>query len=114
MTAPMNCQLIGRWRIVEADLWDRGYLDLVEPAMLVINEDGHGEIAFGAMQAGLDLEYGRSIVYFTWTGFDEMDQVNGTGSAELLENGTLEIEFAYHLGDEAVIKAEPATFSAAC
>ena len=22
MTAPINCQLIGRWRIVEADLWD--------------------------------------------------------------------------------------------
>jgi len=22
--------LIGRWRIVEADLWDRDYLDLVE------------------------------------------------------------------------------------
>ena len=28
MTAPMACRLIGRWRIVEADLWDRGYLDL--------------------------------------------------------------------------------------
>lgn len=114
MTAPMNCQLIGRWRIVEADLWDRDHLDLVEPAMLVINEDGRGEIAFGAMQAGLDLEYGRSIVYFTWAGFDEMEEVNGTGSAELLEDGTLEIEFAYHLGDEAVLKAQPVPFSAAC
>ena len=31
MTAPMNCQLVGRWRIVEADLWDRDHLDLVEP-----------------------------------------------------------------------------------
>ena len=114
MTATMNCLLIGRWRIVEADLWDRDHLDLIEPAMLVINEDGHGEIAFGALQASLDLEYGRSIVYFTWAGFDEMDEANGTGSAELLEDGTLEIEFAYHLGDEAALKAKPATFSAAC
>jgi len=114
MTAPMNCQLIGRWRIVEADLWDRDHLDLVEPAMLVIQDDGHGEIGFGALQAGLDLEYGRSMVFFTWAGSDEMDEVTGSGSAELLEDGTLEIEFAYHLGDEAVLKAERATSSAAC
>ena len=57
MTTPMNCRLIGRWRIVEADLWDRGFLDLVEPATLIIQDDGHGEVAFGAMQASLDLEY---------------------------------------------------------
>lgn len=66
------------------------------------------------MQAGLHLEYGRSIVFFTWTGFDEMDEVSGSGSAELLDDGTLEIEFTYHLGDEAVLKAERAGFSAAC
>ena len=58
------------------------------------------------MQAGLDLEYSRSMVFFTWAGFDEMDEVSGSGSAELLDDGSLEIEFAYHLGDEAVLKAE--------
>jgi hypothetical protein len=78
----MGCRLIGRWRIVEADIWERDYLDLVEPAMLVIGADGHGEIAFGALQAGLDLAYGRSDVSFTWAGFDEMDEVSGSGSAE--------------------------------
>jgi hypothetical protein len=26
--APANCRLIGRWRIVEADLRDRAYLNL--------------------------------------------------------------------------------------
>ena len=31
MSAPMNCQLIGRWRIVEADIWDRDYLEFVFP-----------------------------------------------------------------------------------
>jgi len=114
MTAPMNCQLIGRWRIVEADLWDRDYLDLVEPASLTIEADGHGEITFGAMQAGLDLEYSRSAVFFAWAGFDEMDEVAGSGSAELQDDGSLEIEFAYHLGDEAILKAVRATSSTAC
>ena len=113
-TAATACQLIGRWRIVEADLWDRGHLDLGQPAMLVIHDDGHGEIAFGALNARLDLEYGRSIVFFTWAGFDEMDEFNGSGSAELLDDGSLEIEFAYHHGDEATLKAERATFSEAC
>jgi hypothetical protein len=51
MTAPAGCQLIGRWRIVEADIWDRGYLDLGGPATITIGADNHGEIAFGALQA---------------------------------------------------------------
>ena len=72
MTAPMDCRLVGRWRIVEADLWDRDYLDLVVPATMTIGADGHGEIAYGAMQASLELEYSRSMVFFTWAGFDEM------------------------------------------
>jgi hypothetical protein len=55
MSAPAGCQLVGRWRIVEADLWDRGYLNLCGPATFTIGGDNHGEIAFGALQAGLDL-----------------------------------------------------------
>jgi hypothetical protein len=107
----MDCRIDGRWRIVEADLWDRDYLDLVVPAAMTIGADGHGEIAYGAMQASLELEYSRSMVVFTWAGFDEMDQVSGTGSAELNDDGTIEIAFAYHLGDEAVLKAERMTSS---
>lgn len=110
----MGCRLIGRWRIVAADIRERGYLDLVEPAMLHIRADGHGEITFGVLQASLNLAYGRSDVSFEWAGFDEMDEVRGSGSAELLDDGTLEIEFDYHYGDEAILKAERATSSAAC
>lgn len=106
MSAPMDCQLVGRWRIIEADIWDRDHLDLGEPAILVIGADGNGEIAFGALQAGLELEYSRTTVFFTWQGFDEMDEVRGSGSAELHDDGTAEITFAYHHGDEATLKAE--------
>lgn len=114
MTAPMGCALIGRWRINGADLWDRDYLDLSGPATMTIRADGHGEIAYGAMQASLDPEYRRSIVFFTWAGFDEMDDVRGTGSAEINDDGSIEIEFAYHLGDEAILKAERVDSSTAC
>jgi hypothetical protein len=110
----MNCKLVGRWRIVEADLWDRSHLDLCGPAMIVIQANGRGEIAFGALEAALDIEYGRSSIGFTWNGADEMDQVEGDGSAELLDDGSIEIEFAYRNGDEAVLKAKRDTSSTAC
>lgn len=45
MTAPAGCQQIGPWRIIEADQWDRGYLDLGGPATITIGADNHGEIA---------------------------------------------------------------------
>lgn len=114
MSAPANCQLIGRWRIVEADIWDRDYLDLCGPATITITRRGQGEIAFGALQAGLDIEYSRSSIGFTWTGFDEMDEVSGDGSAELHDDGSIEIEFTYYNGDEAILKAKRETSSTAC
>lgn len=114
MTPRADRQLVGRWRIVEADLWERDFLDLVGPAMLTIRADGHGEIAFGAVQAGLAIDYAPSMVFFTWSGFDEMDEVTGAGSAELLEDGSLEIEFAYHLGDEGVFNAVRESSSTGC
>jgi hypothetical protein len=114
MSAPANCTLVGRWRIVKADIGDRDHLDLCRPAMITITHHGRGEIAFGALQARLDIEYSRSSVGFTWEGFDEMDEVSGDGSAELLDDGSIEIEFAYHNGDEAVLKAKPETSSSAC
>ena len=114
MTGRADRQLVGRWRIIQADLWERDFLDLVGPAMLTIRADGHGEIAFGAMQAGLNIAYAPAMVHFDWAGFDEMDEVTGTGSAELLEDGSLEIEFEYHHGDEAILKAVRGGSSTAC
>ena len=81
MSGPASCELIGRWRIVEADLWDRDYLDLVEPAYLQIARDGWAAFAFGGVAAGGELEYSRTIVFFRWSGFDEGDEVSA--SAEL-------------------------------
>lgn len=113
MKAPADCRLIGRWRIVEADLWDRDYLDLSGPATLTVTAQG-GEIAFGAMEAGLDVEYARDSIGFRWTGCDEGDKVRGEGTTELLDDGTIEIEFGYDNGDEAVLKAKRDPSSTAC
>lgn len=61
-------------------IWDRRYLNLSGPAMITIGGDNNGEIAFGALQAGLDLSYSPSIVHFTWGGCDEMDEVTSPRS----------------------------------
>jgi hypothetical protein len=113
MSAASNCRLIGRWRIVEADLWDREYLDLCGPARLTITAQG-GEIAFGALEAGLEVEYGRDSIGFRWSGSDEGDQVEGEGDAELLDDGAIEIQFSYRNGDEAILKAKPDPSSTSC
>jgi hypothetical protein len=114
MSAAAKCKLIGRWRILEADIWDRDYLDLCGPATMTISDHGRGEIAFGALQAGLDIEYAKSSIGFIWEGFDEMDEVSGDGSAELNDDGSIQIEFAYRNGDEAVLKAKRDSSSTAC
>ena len=113
MSAAANCRLIGRWRIVEADLWDRDYLDLCGPAALTLTAQG-GEISFGAFEASLDVAYARDSIDFRWYGSDEGDQVQGDGTAELLDDGTIEIEFSFYNGDEAVLKAKRETSSTAC
>ena len=76
MSAPANCRLIGRWRIVESDLWDRAHLDLSGPATLTIAAQG-GEIAFGALEVSLEVEYPCDSIGFRWVGCKEGDQVEG-------------------------------------
>lgn len=77
-----------------------------------IRADGHGELAFGALQASLDLAYGD--VDFDGKGDDDMHEVRGSGSAELPDDGSLQTEFEYHRGDEAILKAVRDASSAAC
>jgi hypothetical protein len=63
----------------------------------------------------MDLRYTLRSVSFTGAGFDEMDDVSGSRSAELNEDGSLEIELSFHLGDDAVLKARrPVSSSTAC
>lgn len=106
MTAPTDeCALIGRWRITQADLWDQNYLDFCGPATLLIAADGHGEIGFGALQAGLNLEFAQTSVFFEWKGFDEMDELPGSVSATTQDDQSLETHFNFHNGDQATLKA---------
>jgi hypothetical protein len=58
-----GCEIIGHWRIVASDLWDREYLDLAGPSYLQIGAEGWAEFSFGAVDATAKLEYGRANPY---------------------------------------------------
>ena len=107
-------KLCGRWRIVEADLWDRSYLDLCGSAMLNIGTDGTGEIAFGALTASLNIAFARDSIDFDWSGSDEGDQIDGNGHAELQADSSLTITFSWHNGDEPILTAKRDNSSTAC
>ncbi len=108
MIARAECQLIGRWRINKADLWDRDYLDLVQPAYLQISRDGWAELAFGALTPGGEIEYSRTTVLFRWNGFDEANEISGEASFEFDDDGTIEIQFSFDSGDDANLTAHRA------
>ncbi|MER9171624.1 hypothetical protein NKI12_30780 [Mesorhizobium australicum] len=48
----------GRWRIVEKDVWDHDFLDLVEETHLTFKGSADGEKVFGAPKGFLDVRYG--------------------------------------------------------
>ena len=104
MTAAQRCKVFGKWRLSESDQWDSAYLDLVEPAWIRFDEDG-GEMVFGALQASLECKTGVGIIFFDFEGSDEMTPIRGTGTAELAEDGSLEVEISIDHGDEIQIKA---------
>lgn len=111
MPPTAECQLIGRWRIIEPDLSNQDYLDLSRPPSVFIHDQGNGEIWCGFVRAGLEFDYSRTIVFFTFQGFqgwgEDLTEVTGSGSAELLDDGSLKIEISVANGGDAILKAEP-------
>jgi hypothetical protein len=83
----------GRWRIVEMDVGDKDFLDLVETAHLTFKGAADGEIAFGPLKGFLDVRCGTrdgsACAEFSWEGNDENDPIAGRGWAVLGTAGRL-------------------------
>ena len=93
----------GRWRIVEMDVWDNAFLDLVEAAHLSFHGETDGEIAFGALKGFLDVRYGSrdgaACAEFSWEGHDDNDPACGRGWAASGADGLVG-HFYIHNGDD--------------
>ena len=105
----MKAPFAGRWRIVEMEQWAQEFVDLVSPGHITFNGDGCGELHFVAVDVNLDWRVGATAnwVDFAFEGFDDGDEVSGSGWAEL--TGTkLTGRIAFHLGDESGFVAQKA------
>lgn len=102
--------LVGRWRIVEMEMWDRAAIDLVQPGFIEFGEGETGGFGFIAVRGWLDWRAaereGRPAVEFSWAGEDEGDQVSGRGWAALADDGTLDGRLFFHMGDDSAFRAE--------
>jgi len=98
-------RLAGKWRIVEVELWDKSFIDLVGPGFIAFDGKGRGEFGFGAVTGTLDCSDTPAGADFTWAGFDEMDEASGEGWVELQDDGSLNGEIAFHHGDESTFRA---------
>ncbi len=101
--------VVGRWRIVETELWDSDALNLVAPVFIEFGEDGMGSFGFIAVQGELDCQEvtrdGRPGVEFSWEGNDDCDPASGRGWAVLEEGESLRGRIFFHLGDDSSFTA---------
>ena len=100
------------WRIVEMDVWDNDFLDLIEEAHLTFKGAADGEIAFGALKGFLDVRYGArdgsACAEFSWEGHDENDPACGRGWAVFGTAGRLVGHFYIHNADDSGFVCERA------
>lgn len=96
--------LVGRWRIVEMQVWDTDAIDLMGPAFIDLAAHS-AYLRFIAIEGGLDCRYGeidgREAVEFSWLGEDEGDAACGRGWARLQADGSLVGRIFIHDGDDS-------------
>ncbi|MGI9049707.1 MAG: hypothetical protein ACR2GU_10130 [Rubrobacteraceae bacterium] len=99
----------GTWHVVSSPDFDQGYLGMEVRPYLTLRQSG--ERADGRYQVGLqagDLEgrlEGENLIFFSFEGMDEMDEMNGAGKATL-DGDYLNLELRYHRGDEYTFECE--------
>ena len=100
---------IGRWYIYEMEMWDEDYFNVETIAYVEIKANNQGNFQFGLVTGSLDgyLEKigDQKRFAFTWDGNDEMDEVNGSGWIQLINEDKIEGMINFHHGDQSLFQA---------
>ena len=97
MKTPKN--FLGKWRIVETELWDRDALDTMVPAHVTFGTHG-GRFEMICVVGDMDCRFEGPRVAFSWTGNDEMDAASGRGWGKIGNDGKLRGRIYFHQGDD--------------
>lgn len=104
----------GQWRIIEMEVWDKDFLDLMGPARIGISASGQGEFSFGCVNGAFSALGVEDSLISRWTGNDEMDEASGEITIDLEPDGSLTGEICLDHGDESEFRAVPWDSSTAC
>lgn len=101
----LPADLRGWWRITETSQWVTEGLDDLGPAMISIT--GRADrLRMHCLLAHVNVTPTKAGASFTWEGAWEYDQVSGTGSVKLGEDGRLRGRIKIKNGDESSFIAE--------
>jgi len=99
---------IGKWTIVEMEMWDQDYVNMEVPGHFTFRKDGTGHFQFGLVQGEMDWHLenvgGMSRIAFSWEGGDEMDPASASGWAQI-GNEEMQGRIFFHQGDESAFRA---------
>ncbi len=104
----------GQWRIIEMEVWDKDFLDLMGPARITIDARGQGEFSFGCVNGAFSALGVENSPVSRWTGKDGMDEASGEISIDPEPDGSLTGEICLDDGDESEFRAVPWDPSTAC
>ena len=101
-------QFVGKWRIVEMEVWDQDYVDMEVPGFFRIGSDGTGQFQFGLVCGDIDgrvEQYGHASRFdFSWSGQEDNDPACGRGWA-VIEKGEFIGRIYLHLADDSAFRA---------
>jgi hypothetical protein len=99
---------VGKWRIVEMEMWDQDYVDRETPGYIRIGSDGSGRFQFALVSGDIDGRVEQcgnaSRFEFSWSGQDENDPLNGRGWT-VIADGELKGRIYLHLADDSAFRA---------
>ena len=105
-------EFLGKWRIIEMEMWDEDYFNMEVEAYIKIEENGLGEFQFGLVHGFID---GKIVKYndgnkfeFSWQGNDEMDEASGSGWIKFRSEvkNVIDGEFRFFKGEDSAFVAK--------
>ena len=113
---------VGKWRITGMELWDDDFVNMERRASIEIDSDNQGSFQFALVRGEIDgylenceaetpdsprdsMQTAPERFSFSWEGFDELDEVSGSGWMRLTSANQAVGLIKFHGGDRSTFTA---------